>query len=127
MSASQRKFKLTGKCTNLLKTFRSQTQQCNCDEASKHDQVNALTFKGAIRSITFGDGGRAISIYDGSYGERVINVTSGSGSWCGALLMAYCFDATALDTHSLTIEFGLDGHSLLNSGSSGRLIYPPRI
>lgn len=52
--------------------------RCNCDEASKHDQVNALTFKGAIIRITFGDGGRAISIYDGSYGERVINVTSGS-------------------------------------------------
>lgn len=35
----------------------------NCDEASEHDQLNALTFKAAIRHITFG-GGRAISIYD---------------------------------------------------------------
>lgn len=51
---------------------------CNSDEASKHDQVNALTFKGAIRGITFSHGGRPISIYDGSHGERVINVTSGS-------------------------------------------------
>ncbi|CAB3226040.1 unnamed protein product [Arctia plantaginis] len=68
---------------------------CNCDETSKHDQVNALILKGAIRRITFGDGGRTIGIYDGSYGERVINVTSGSGSWCGALLMAYCFDDTS--------------------------------
>lgn len=104
-----------------LKRLDRKHSQCNCDEASKHDQVNALTFKGAIRSITFGDGGRAISIYDGSYGERVINVTSGSDLWCGALLMAYCFDGAALDTHRLPIKFGLDVHSLLNCGSNGRL------
>lgn len=61
--------------------------------------------------------GRAISIYDGDYVGRVINLTQGS---VVTILMAHCFDMAALSTRWPTINFQSGTHSRFGCQSNGR-------